>query len=162
MGVSIMRTQNRILAITSVLTVLSTGCAVPPEVEDRREAILADIDEIISLPLDPAEFGETERCLSEGQYRSFRPLGDRHMLFEGRRDKYWINTLVGRCPTLDRGDVLVMRPTSSGRMCDKDRFEARDRSSRTLLETGPSCALGMFHPVSKAQVEEIEALLEQW
>ncbi|MCP5091233.1 MAG: hypothetical protein GY949_09950, partial [Gammaproteobacteria bacterium] len=69
------------------------ACAVSPEAESRRQAMEADIDEILAYELDPAEFGETKRCLSDHDFRNFRPLGDRHILFEGRRDKLWINTL---------------------------------------------------------------------
>lgn len=158
------------LACTAVL--LCAGCAVSPEVAARRQAIEADINEILSLPLDPAEYGETKRCLSDTEYRTFRPLDERHILFEGRRNRLWINTLRGRCNDLRWGDVLIVRPTSPSRMCDMDRFEATDWFSWPWYRrwpwywgawgTGPICSLGKFQPVTEAQVQEIEALLEQW
>jgi len=147
------------------------GCATSPDVESRRQAVDADVDEILAYQLDPAEFGETERCLADNQYRNFRPLGDRHILFEGRRDKLWINTLRGRCHDLRRGDVLVVKSFSGTRMCDMDRFEVADWFDWPWYRRWPwhwggswpsgiACTLGKFQPVTRAQVAEIEALLK--
>ncbi len=151
---------------------LLAGCATSPEVESRRQAAAADIDAILSVPLDPAEFGETKRCLGDNEYRNFRALDDRHILFEGRRDKQWINTLRTRCPDLRWGDVLVVRQFSGTRMCDADRFEVADWFDwpwyrRYPWHWGPSwgtgmqCSLGTFQPVTADQVAEIEAVLER-
>lgn len=167
-----MRTWNHRAAWLGIVVLLFAGCAVSPEVEDRRKAIEADIDEILSLPLDPAEYGEAKRCLSDMEYRNFRPIDDRHILFEGRRGKLWMNTLRGRCSDLRYGDVLVVRQFSGSRMCDGDRFQATDWFDWPWYRrwpwtwgswgTGPSCVLGKFQPVTEAQVEEIEARLEDW
>jgi hypothetical protein len=147
------------------------GCATSPDVENRRKAMEADIDEVLSYQLDPAEFGETKRCLADAEYRNFRPLGDRHILFEGRRDKLWINTLRGRCHDLRFGDVLVVRSFTGTRMCDMDRFSVADWFAWPWYRrwpwqwgggwtSGAQCVLGKFQPVTKAQVAEIEALLK--
>ena len=121
----------------------------------------ADVDEILSYELDKTEFGDPENCLSKQKYRSFRALGDRHLLFEGRNDKQWINVLRGRCLGLDRDNMFIMKPTSAGRACDMDRFEIVDRSDALLSQgMGTSCTLGEFLPVAKAQVQEIENRLE--
>ncbi len=156
------------LACTALLL---AGCASAPDYEARRQAAEADIDEILSVQLDPAEFGGTKRCLSDNEYRSFRPLGDRHILFEGRRDRLWINTLRGRCQDLRRGDFLVLRSFSGTRMCDMDSFQVADWFDWPWYRrwpwhwggswtTGMRCSLGKFQPVTEGQVEEIEALLE--
>jgi len=157
-------------AAVTAITLLLAGCATSPEVEARRQAIEADIAEILSAPLDPAEFGETRRCLSDREYRSFRALDDRRIVFEGRRGRLWINTLRSRCPDLRHGDVLVMNRYSSSRICDKDRFEVADWFAWPWYRrwpwywgnrwgTGMACALGKFQPVSAAQIREIEAVL---
>lgn len=160
------------VSLVGFAALLLSGCAASPEVESRRQAIEADIDEILSLPLDPVEYGETSRCLSEMQYRSFRALDDRHILFEGRKGKLWINTLRGRCPDLRYDDVLVVRQSSSSRMCDADQFKVADWFDWPWYRrwpwhwsaggTGRVCALGKFQPVTEAQVAEIEARLEDW
>ena len=158
--------------LIGLATLVLSGCAVSPEVESRRQAIEADIDEILSLPLDPAEYGEAKRCLSDMEFRNFRALDDRHMLFEGRGDKLWINKLRGRCPDLRHGDVLVVRKLGSSRMCARDQFRVADWFDWPWHRrwpwhwgewgTGPMCTLGEFQPVTEAQVAEIETRLEDW
>ncbi len=167
-----MRARIRTLALIGATALIVAGCATSQEVVERRAAINADIDEILTLTLDSEELGEPERCLTETQYRNFRPLGDRHILFEGSRDRLWINTLRGRCATLEHGDYLVTRPFSGRRLCDADRFEVAEWFERPYytgwpwswgrLPSGPTCALGTFQPVTQGQVDEIEALLEEW
>ena len=146
------------------------GCATSPEAESRRQAIQADIDSILAEPLDPAEFGETKRCLSDNEYRSYQALDDRHMLFEGRRDKHWINTLRSPCHDLRYGHVLVVKSFSSSRMCEMDRFQVADWFDWPWYRrwpwhwggtwsTGMTCSLGKFQPVTEDQIEEIKAVL---
>jgi len=165
-----MHINRYVIFMVVVILLLLVGCATSPEVEERRMAMEADIDEILSYELDPAEFGEPERCLSDRDYRSFRPLGDRHLLFYGRGEKFWINTLRGRCHDLRHGDILVVKSFSARRLCDMDRFEVAEWFDWPMhrrwpwqwggLGTGSACGLGEFKPVTQAQVEEIEARLE--
>ena len=148
---------------------LLPGCATSPEAESRRQAMEADIDEILGYELDPEEYGKTKNCLADHEYNNFRPLGDRHILFEGRRNKLWINTLRGRCHDLRHGDVLVVKLTMGSRMCDMDRFEVAEWFDYPWYQrwpwtwgswgSGATCALGEFHPVTEAQVNEIKAVL---
>ncbi len=166
-----MGTMYKAIGFLSCTALLLAGCASAPDYAARRQAVEADIDEILSVQLDPAEFGDTKRCLSDNEYRSFRPLGDRHILFEGRRDRLWINTLRGRCQDLRRGDVLVLRSFSGTRMCDMDSFQVADWFDWPWYRrwpwhwggswtTGMRCSLGKFQPVTEGQVEEIDALLD--
>jgi hypothetical protein len=166
-----MRTIKSAITMACAAAMFCTGCATSPEAASRRQAMEADIDEILSYELDPSEFGETKRCLSDHEYRNFRPLDDRHILFEGRRERLWINTLRGRCQDLRHGDVLVVRSFSSMRMCDMDRFQVADWFDWPWYRrwpwhwggswgTGAHCSLGKFQPVTEAQVAEIEAVLE--
>lgn len=159
------------IIMAGAVALFCAGCATSPEAESRRQAIEADITEILSYELDPAEFGETKRCLSDHEYRNFRALDDRHILFEGRRDRMWINTLRGRCHDLRFGDVLIVKSFGATRMCDMDRFQVADWFGWPWYRrwpwqwggtwgTGPACSLGKFQPVTEAQVEEIEALLK--
>ena len=166
-----MSVKTSAICAACAATLFFSGCATSPDVEARRQAIEADIAEVLSAPLDPAEFGETKRCLADREYRSFRVLDDRRILFEGRRGKQWINTLRSRCPDLRHGDVLVVRSFTGSRMCDMDRFEVADWfywpwyrrwpwQWGTRWGTGMFCSLGKFQPVTEAQVAEIEAILE--
>lgn len=165
-----MATLRLTLWLAGAALLLLPGCATSPEAESRRLAIQADIEEILSVQLDPAEYGETKRCLSDNEYRSFRSLDEKHILFEGRRGKQWINTLRTRCTDLRHGDVLIVRQFSGTRMCDADRFQVGDWFDWPWYRrwpwhwggswgTGMQCSLGKFQPVTAEQVAEIEALL---
>lgn len=166
-----MTTTRMVTGLLFCVALLFAGCATTPEAEQRRQDVESDIDEILSLQLDPDEYGETKRCLSEHEYRRFRPLGDRHILFEGRKGQLWINTLRGRCSDLRHGDVLVIRSFGTTRMCDMDSFQVADWFDwpwyrrwpwrwGTTWNTGMRCSLGKFQPVLEGQVQEIEALLD--
>jgi len=158
-------------AIYTLLAVslLFAGCATSPEVEGQRQEIEAVIASILSEPLDPEIYGKTKRCLADQEYRNFRVLDDRRLLFEGRRDKLWLNTLRMRCPDLRHHSVLVVRSFSARRMCDMDTFQASDWFDwpwyrqwpwRWWSTWGMNCTLGKFQPVTGSQVAEIEAVLK--
>ena len=157
----LMDAKRIVICAVVVGIVAIAGCATSPEDERRQQDMEADIDEILDYELDEAEYGRPRRCLSTREYRSFRPLGDRHLLFEGRNDKLWVNVLGGRCLGLEDDSKFIMRQNMSGQVCDKDLFEIMDRfdpiSSAGL---GPTCILGEFRPVSKGQVAEIEDRLD--
>jgi len=158
--------QAIFLACTAVM--LGAGCAASPEIEARRDAIEADIDDILTLTLDEAEFGGPRRCLSEAEFRTFRPLGERHILFYGRRNKLWVNSVHGRCREMRDSRAIVTKTTTGSRLCDKDRFQAADwfewpwYRGWSSNSAGPECILGEFRPVSQEQVDEIEARLADW
>lgn len=138
-----------------------TGCATSPEDEQRRIDMEADVDEILSYELDPAEYGEPKACLFDSEYRNYDALGNRHLLFRGRKGKQWVNVLRGRCFGLDDDSVFVVKPSIGGRLCDTDRFIVADRAdSLSSVSTSPTCFLGEFKPVTEAQVKEIEDRLE--
>ncbi|MDH3512573.1 MAG: DUF6491 family protein [Gammaproteobacteria bacterium] len=149
---------------------LCAGCAVSPEAESRRQAIEADIAAILSQPLDPATYGETKRCLAEREIRNFRALDDRRILFEGRGDKLWLNTLFARCSDLRFADTLRVKSFSWTSICHMDTFLAGDWFDWPWYRRWPwrwtsgwgmvtPCTLGQFQPVTAAQVGEIEAVL---
>ena len=167
-----MRAARHAFGIVAAGLLLVAGCAASPEAETRREAIQADIAAILAEPIDAAEYGETKRCLTERDYRYFRILDDRHILFEGRRGKLWINTLPMRCHDLRYGHVLAIESFSPSRICDKDQFQVADWFYWPWYRRWPwhwgggwgagiSCWLGEFQPVTESQLAEIEAILRR-
>jgi hypothetical protein len=160
---------RRSVVCVSVALLFVAGCATTPEDESRRQAIEADIQDILQLSL--GEDGKPLRCLSEAQYGGFRALDEKHMLFMGRGDKRWVNVLRQRCLDLRHGDVLRIRSFSASRICDTDRFAVDDWFewpwySRApwhwgAWSTGMTCTLGQFYPVTEGQVEEIEAVIRR-
>ena len=147
-----------VCAVTASLLALG-GCAASPEEEHKRQEMEADIDDILSQHVDPAEYGEPTDCLRDNQVRHYRALGTRHLLFEGRQGQLWVNTLRGRCPGLDRYSVFIMRPNVAGLWCNMDHFSVVDRINSPAI-AAPTCSLGDFKPVTEAQVKEIDERLE--
>ena len=164
------RTCFAIFTPALVFSLLS-GCATSPEIVTQRELRDAHIEEVLGLTVSDAADGPvTERCLRETEYRNFRALDDRHILFEGRRDRLWINRLPHRCPDLRYGEILIVRSFSSMRLCEYDQFSVADWFNwpwyrrwpwewRTPWHTGVHCVLGEFHAVSAEQVAEIRAII---
>ena len=156
---------------TLLATLLGTGCASSPEVEEKRRATEAEIEAILREPLEPAELGATKRCLTDNEYRSFRAIDDRRIVFEGRQGRLWLNTLRSRCPDLRHGHVLQVRSTSAmGRICELDSFMAGDWFAWPWYRrwpwnwgpygTGMTCTFGEFQPVTAGQLDAIESVLE--
>jgi hypothetical protein len=155
-----------VIGLACIASIMLAGCTTSPEAKERDLQKQASIAEILAEPLDPAEFGETQRCLSDAQFSSYRALDERHLLFTGRQGRLWVNTLRSSCPDLRHGDVLVVRKFGGSRMCDADQFQATDWFSwpRNMRSpngwgTGVRCVLGKFQPVTQQQVDEIEAIL---
>ena len=164
-----MKTHYFLLQLS--LLILMTACAVSPDEREKQAAIDADIDRILSSPVAEDREVELLRCLSESQYRGFRALDDRHILFEGRGDRLWINKLRVRCPDLRHATVLQVRSVGlASRTCDGDQFIASDWFYWPWYRrwpwrwgapwgTGAVCVLGKFQPVVEEQVEAIETVL---
>jgi hypothetical protein len=160
---------RRSVVCVSVALLLIAGCASAPEDDARREAIEADIQDILTLSL--GEDGKPLRCLSETHYRGFRALDEKHMLFTGRGGKQWVNVLRNRCYDLRHGDVLRVGSFSSTRICDTDRFAVDDWFEWPWYSrwpwhwgawsTGMTCTLGKFYPVNDARLAEIEAIIRR-
>lgn len=155
-----------------VAALLLSGCATSPEAEARRETMERDIAEILSVPLDAAEHGKTKRCLSDAEYRGFRVIDDRRILFRGSRNRLWLNTLRTRCSDLRFSTMLRVKSLSWGRICDTDTFYAGDWFDWPWYRRWPwhwgsswgteiPCRLGKFQPVTEDQVAEIEDVLQR-
>jgi hypothetical protein len=89
-----MNARRSAICVAAALLIIA-GCASSPDDESRRLAMEADIQDILELSL--GEDGKPLRCLSDLQYGGFRALGEKHLLFTGRGDKRWVNTLRTRC-----------------------------------------------------------------
>lgn len=153
-------TRFAICAIIAAVLALG-GCATSPEDERKRQEMQADIDDILGQELDPLEYGEPRTCLRDSEYRSYRALGKRHLLFRGRQGKLWVNVLRGRCSSLKDDSVFITRPNVPGSLCDMDRINVVDRISPvTSAAAAPTCVLGEFRPVTEAQVKEVENRLD--
>jgi hypothetical protein len=85
----------------------------------------------------------------------------RRQEMEADIDEILSNVLRGRCPALDDNSKFIMWQNMSGRLCDKDHFSVLDPfDSLASANMTRLCILGVFKPVTKAQVKEIEYRLE--
>jgi hypothetical protein len=165
-------------ALLTLAVTLSACAAAPPEGEEQPQ-IEEDLATILSEPLDAEEYGESQRCVSSLALRNFELLGDRHILFEGPRGRYWLNELRMRCPGLRSGPASALVFDSRGggaQVCSLDRFavtpwfydprprrwwQRRSAFDRGLPPDAIPCTLGAFQPISADQAEAIRAAFDQ-
>lgn len=164
---------HRVVFAAVLIALICASCAVSPEVEERRRQQEQDIESILSEPIDVEKYGEARRCLRDHEYRSFRALDDRRILFVGLRDKQWLNTLKTRCRDLRYSTALRVKSTlTTTQICRADTFQAGDWFDwpwyqrwpwrwGTTWNSGAICVFGEFQPVTEAQVEAIQRVLRQ-
>lgn len=165
---------SRTLALVpgAVLILLLFGCATDPEVLAQRQAIEDEITAILAEPLDAEKYGEPKRCLTDRESRNFYALDDRRIVFEGYKDRIYLNTLAARCPDLRWGDRLWVRSVSWSRICEMDRFVVTDWFEwpwyrrypwqwGETWHTGMPCTLGKFQPITEEQLDAIRSLIDR-
>lgn len=164
--------DRAVACLVATLLLACAGCATSAEDMHEAQAAERQIDTILSEPGEAADYAAPKRCLAESEYRSFRPLDDRRILFEGTRGRLWLNTLLAPCPDLRYATALRVKSIYSfGRICDMDTFRPADWfdwpwyrrwpwSRRDHWDTGITCSLGDFQPVNEAQVAAIERALK--
>ena len=155
-----MGTSRFIVYLSLAASLLLAACASSPMDEQRRLERAQAVEDILSYRLDPLEYGETRRCLSSAEVDYYRPIDNKHILFKGHRDKLWVSTLRGACPGLDEDSTLIVRKFSHSQVCRLDSFEVVDWFGGPAASTGMRCVLGDFQPVTQAQIDEIEAILD--
>jgi len=139
------------------------GCAgMKPSAE--QEAARADaqetIDQILNAPLESAEYGQAERCISTFQYDTMEILDDQHVLFKGRGDRMWLNQLRTRCIGLRPGSTPLIRLRDS-QICDMDTFQGVDNMLGVWSRTSSTCSLGTFTPITPEQADAVRAALRE-
>lgn len=97
---------------------------------------------------------EAEHCLSLNMIDRTDVVDDRNILFYMRDDRVYRNILPHRCPGLKFEETFMYR-TSIGRLCDLDMITILDDIGFGLRR-GPSCGLGMFHPITEEEAEDIQ------
>ena len=165
---------RRALVVACVAAVAACASAPDREALKARQKV-ADEQVAAILAAPPEEGGEAaapERCLRSTDWRNYRALDDRYLLFEGTRDRLWLNTLPMRCPDLRFSSVLTVRSIGSiNRMCQSDTFRAGDWFDMPWFRrwpwqwtqpwhTGAVCVLGPFRRINARQLDAIEEALD--
>ena len=110
------------------------------------------VEEILATALGDADYGKPERCLQTSQYTRIIVLDRKHLLFEGRGGKYWLNTLRLECPGL-RKDAVLQLDLNSARICNLDTVTAIETRWLSIDRVSATCSLGDFLPVPEEQAE---------
>lgn len=127
-------TRNRLTALLGSMAALSLGMAAAQDGDDSDEPV---------------------RCVSMNSIRSTKVLDDQRVLFIQSKDKVFLNRLDRECLGLFRNGTFTYKVQSGARharLCDTD--------SITVLETtgrGLNCGLGLFEPLSQAEVDNLIA-----
>ena len=144
----------RIVFVLSAL--LLAGCARDPAKQaEAQQEVAYEIETILTQPLSEDEYVQGERCLSTHQYDSIEILDNRHVVFKGRGDRLWVNTLRAPCVGLRRRDVPMFELRGM-QLCNLDDFVAINTSRFFGTATSATCVLGDFAPITKEQVALIK------
>jgi len=134
-----MRNARSAIAAAAGLVLLAPVAAAQPN-EPPRESAGTILDEY-----DPT--GERTNCIDLRELRLNRRhiLNDRMILFEGDRDRAFLNVLDGKCPFLEAyGQFRI--DTSASRLCNTDTITVLQRQAGA----GTQCGLGHFEIYVKA------------
>lgn len=155
-------------AVAALLLTVTGGCASTEQTQQRAADKQARVEAILTQPAEGGDSAEAESCLNANQYRHIQILDDQHIVFEGRRGRYWLNRLPMRCPGLRRGSTIaVERVTTLSSLCKLDSIAVYDwldwpwyRRWPLPWGSGPKCALGEFQPITEPQLGAIKAALK--
>lgn len=154
-----MNSMAKGLAVALLAAALA-GCASDPaQTAAEQQQVAEQIETILTQPLGDEEYGGGERCLSTHLYDSVEVLDTRHVLFKGRGERLWVNTLRNACVGLRKRDVLQFDVRGS-QICNLDTFTAVSNALFGWQRTSATCSLGDFSPVTAEQVAMIEAALD--
>jgi hypothetical protein len=98
-------------------------------------------------------------CVVVSRIERTEVLDDRTVLFHlrGRREAYR-NYLPRRCPGLERNDRFMYQVTGN-RLCSVDTITVLEQFAGSP-QRGFTCRLGLFHPITREEIEELKLLRE--
>jgi hypothetical protein len=141
-----MRITSLVLAILVVS--IAAGCAANAE----KKVPPLTVDEILANSLTESDYGKEERCLQLSDYQKIRVLDKRHLLFEGRGDKVWLNKLRIDCPGLRRNAVLQLEVRNTS-VCNLDSVTSIEVRRLFVDKVSATCSLGPFVQIPREQAE---------
>jgi len=100
------------------------------------------------------EYFQLENCISRSAIRRTEVIDDRTIVFYMSHQKIYLNRLPNRCSGLRSARTFSYRATGS-QLCNVDTIKVV-RSMGGRPNTGPSCGLGKFRPVTKEEVAMIK------
>lgn len=139
----------------------ATPAAAPP---DAREAAAEaappiDVAAILSGELTEDDYQESQLCIAPRDLDTIEVLGERLVLFHGRRGEIWLNQLDSRCLGLEPEMLLDLR-SYGGNFCRLDRFRATPRFNAFLYVTA-ECRLGRFETITEPHAQALRAAVAE-
>ncbi|HEX6993138.1 MAG TPA: hypothetical protein VF339_03235 [Gammaproteobacteria bacterium] len=114
-----------------------------------------------SLAQDSAEESDVaaasdvpERCITLNRVERTEVIDDRTLVFHMRGGGLYLNNLDRECPGLKREERFMYSPTGN-RLCSIDTVTVLEQWAFGLTR-GFTCSLGMFHPISEADLAELK------
>jgi hypothetical protein len=126
-----------------ILTLLAFFCALPgtPANTIADEEVVDDDGGV--------------RCIDTRRISSTTVADNQNIIFYMRGGEIYRNTLPRACPSLAREERFSYRTTIS-RLCDLDTITVL-YSMGGGLQSGPSCGLGKFYPISEEEAQALKA-----
>lgn len=132
-----------------ITTLLLAACGIKGETAKTPPPT---VEEVLASSLSATDYGKPERCLQTSEYTRIEVLDKKHLLFEGRGGKYWLNTLRNECPGLRKGAVLQLDLTTN-RVCNLDTVTAIETRRFYVDRISATCSLNAFVGIPKEQAE---------
>ena len=148
-------------ALASAAEPAGEPAAKPVEAPAETEEAAAPIDvaAILRGELTEDDYQESQLCIAPRDIDTIEVLGERLVLFHGRRGEIWLNQLDRRCLGLEPEMVLDLR-SYGGNFCRLDRFRAAPRFNAFLYVTA-ECRLGRFETITEPHAEALRAAVAE-
>jgi hypothetical protein len=153
-----MQCHTSLLVAASVALLAAAFSRANDTTKEDRSAPPETVEQILGAPLPDEAYAQGERCLALHEYQTVRVLSEQVVVFEGRRGRYWLNQLHGKCIGL-RGDLVLKFNLHNAQVCDLDTFRGLDNTGLNPLLGSGNCTLGRFEPVSKPQLDLLKSAI---
>src|SRR5262245_44432022 len=98
---------------------------------------------------------QPERCLDLARIRDTEIIDGKRVLFKTTGKEMYLNELPHACPGLRPNEPYLVR-SNVDRLCNLDTITMLYRGGFGFTP-GATCGLGMFQPVTQAQVDMVKA-----
>jgi hypothetical protein len=141
-----------------LLTALGIPAASAQDGEGDDDRNAASLDQANGASPDRADAATLkqapERCIPLNRVDRTEVIDDRTLIFHMRNRAMYLNHLDRECPGLKREERFMYSPTSN-RLCNIDTVTVLENWGFGLTR-GFTCTLGNFHPISEADLAELQ------
>jgi hypothetical protein len=118
-------------------------------------------DEEAAAPVEEIANDDNMReCIQVRRIRRTEVLDDKTIVFRLQGSPIYINIMPGVCPGLKREDRFTYRTTISA-LCRQDSIAVLFNEPGGGMRTGPGCALGAFHLISRDDLKSLKEAMKE-